>query len=497
MHPNSADPRLHPNHYWIRSRYGLSMHDGAELVEDFSALITGSRIAWTGPWKQRPQKTCDTHKIFSISGLHSDPAAENLFEWEGMIPDSHGILDLGDVILFPGLINAHAHLEYTHLAGLHPSTHRFTEWIQWIVRAKMSWTDEDYESSWRTGAAQSLKHGCLWIADHQSHWQEWLIGAAGTDAGSGLLPKIFAFPEYIGFLPNESTASLFSNRLLHWKNQWNLSVEEQKTLRDDRALQKIGISPHAPYTTLADGLKELARLALGEELQCAIHTAESEDELEMFLNGSGPLAELMQRLGRPVESRRQTPLAFLNETGILRSDTILAHANHLNEEDWKILNQKQCSVVHTPRCHEYFQRDRFPIEQFTAAGISVSIGTDSLASIEISADKEQEPELDLKAEAREFLRQHPGETHLKTLQRLTTIPAKTLGLDGEAGVIAPDAGANLAWISANQLGKRVLAETAAACLLNFQGPVSGIVLSGLPFKRRESSGVKGEVVKGK
>lgn len=465
------------------------MRAGAELVEDFSALITGSSISWAGPWKQRPLNG-SPFTTFSISSDHS--AAERSLEWEILFPDSHGVLDLGNVILFPGLVNAHAHLEYTHLAGLHPSTSRFTEWIQWIVRAKQSWTEEAYANSWRAGAAQSLKHGCLWIADHQSHWQESFTGAPAVCSQGWLLPNIMTFLEYIDFNPANSAFPAFADRLMGWINLLQSQTRKRSTGNTRQTLQRVGISPHAPYTTVADGLKKLATLAAKAQVQSSIHVAESKEEMEMFLDGTGPLAEMMQRLGRPSESRSQTPLAFLYETGILHANTLLAHANHLSEDDWTILKRQLCSVVHTPRCHSYFQRDRFPIEKFTAAGVPVSIGTDSLASIERGAG--EDTELDLKAEARKFLRQHPGESNLKTLQRLTTIPAKALGLERVAGEIGPATFADLAWIPADALIKNICAETAAACLLNFQGPVSGIVRSGLPFVRRECLNVQDEAV---
>ena len=46
--------------------------------------------------------------------------------------DADEIVDLGDHILLPGLINAHCHLDYTCLHGKIPPTQSFADWIRAI-----------------------------------------------------------------------------------------------------------------------------------------------------------------------------------------------------------------------------------------------------------------------------------------------------------------------------------------------------------------------------
>ena len=57
--------------------------------------------------------------------------------WADLAPAGHGdVLDLGETILLPGLINAHCHLDYTDLAGHIPPPRSFTDWIKAIVALK-------------------------------------------------------------------------------------------------------------------------------------------------------------------------------------------------------------------------------------------------------------------------------------------------------------------------------------------------------------------------
>ena len=73
--------------------------------------------------------------------------------------------DLGDVLLLPGLVNAHCHLDYTHMAGLIPPMRSFTNWIRSITAIKSEWSDADFAASWLDGAQMLLQSGTTTVAD--------------------------------------------------------------------------------------------------------------------------------------------------------------------------------------------------------------------------------------------------------------------------------------------------------------------------------------------
>src|SRR5450631_4806018 len=72
--------------------------------------------------------------------------------WPELSSSDKTVFDLGDVILLPGLINAHCHLDYTDMAGELPPPKTFIDWIPLIMVAKSAWTYSDYASSWLNGA---------------------------------------------------------------------------------------------------------------------------------------------------------------------------------------------------------------------------------------------------------------------------------------------------------------------------------------------------------
>ena len=104
-------------------------------MENGAVQVAGNRIRAVGSW----------------SDLKSEAGEE--------------ILDLGEVILLPGLVNAHCHLDYTDMAGELPPPKTFTDWIPLITAAKTAWSYSDYARSWLRGAHMLLRNGTTTVAD--------------------------------------------------------------------------------------------------------------------------------------------------------------------------------------------------------------------------------------------------------------------------------------------------------------------------------------------
>lgn len=465
----------------VRSRYAITLSAPNIWIEDAGIAIRDQRIQWVGRWRDRP----------SFGDLPQEnsqfPNKNSQSLWTKATTESKGYLDLGDSLVLPAFINAHTHLEYSNLVGKIPSTQQyFTQWIGQIVQAKRNWRADDFQASWNAGAQQCLKHGCAWTADHQSVWRQELTGSTHDKTDSSftnfLIPKTIAFPELIHFNDNPVEVDDWIERWTQWRLDWQKKLSQAKSGACAN-LRQIGLAPHAPYTVLSEDFNRLAQLANQFQAPIAIHAAESLDEMDMFLKSSGPMFDMMTSLGRPTPNKQQSPIAFLEESGALVNSPLLAHVNHLVEGDLARLKRSNATVIHTPRCHSYFQRDPFPLSTLESHGIPVCIGTDSLASI--SYENGKAPELDLKAEARMFLQAFPERTPFETLTRITTLPAKALNLTGQAGSLTPGAEADLTWISLPNTTPIHSAQEAAALVLFNEHPMTGIMISGHPFTLKQ------------
>ncbi len=322
--------------------------------------------------------------------------------------------DLGDVILMPGLVNAHAHLEYTGLAGQFTGTKGFSQWIRSINSAKQKVSPDAATEQWLTGAAMLVHSGATTVADIQT-----LAGAQA--ANPKLTPlRVIPFIEMTGVISRRAPVELLA--------------EAERLLGDGPF--GGGFSPHSTYATLP-GLLELSAQRARETGRInAIHVAESADEFEMFTLGSGPLYEIIASLGRPMEDcDGRTPLQHIARCGLLQKQTLLVHANYLTDADMTLLADSGASVVHCPGSHEFFDHRSFRYAELRQRGVNICLGTDSLATMQGEGD--QPPELNMLAELCRFCLKHTEVMARDILVMATVNGAKALGLEDELGSLNP------------------------------------------------------------
>jgi len=322
-------------------------------------------------------------------------------------------MDLGDVTLLPGLINAHCHLDFTIMRGAILRTTQFSKWIRRLNELKRTLTDDDYLAS-IAGGFRELKR-----------W------------GTTTVLNIESFPELMMRMPPPPIRTWWFYELLDIRNRIHTEDVVAGALSFFEShrnwLGGYGLSPHAPYTTSL-GLYELAGFCAEKYgMPFTTHLAETDEEMEMFTNGSGPMWEFLAGLGRNMDDTgATTPIQHLLNPGVLPTGAILAHMNQLGPGDVEALapHAHRLSVVHCPNCHEFFSREPFPYECLRDLGLSISLGTDSCAS---------NCGLNLFSEMRTFQREFPGVRPDEIMRMVTTHPAAALGQQGKLGVLAPNA----------------------------------------------------------
>ena len=306
------------------------------------------------------------------------------------------ILDLGERVLLPGLVNAHCHFDYTMLRGVIPAPTSFTAWIKEINRHKAGFTPADYVGAIRAGAAEAAASGTTTVAN--------------LEAFPDLIEEVGELPLRVWWL-----AEMIDVR-------GEVSAEEKlaEAERGRPGRGGIGLAPHAPFTASAKLYAETAQLAAERGIPVTTHLAESVEETAMFRDGRGPLFDFLRELGRPMEDcGRATSLALLLKQGVLSERWLVAHLNELSSGDRELLaGAPRFHVVHCPRSHAYFGHARFDWATWRALGFNLCLGTDSLAS---NAD------LDLFAEMRQLRKAEPALSADEILKMATVNGAAALG----------------------------------------------------------------------
>jgi cytosine/adenosine deaminase-related metal-dependent hydrolase len=366
------------------------------------------------------------------------------------------VVDLGEVLVLPGLVNAHCHLDYTDLAGCLPPPRSFTDWIKHITRAKDRWTVEDFRRSWLRGAQMLLRSGCTAVADVEAV-PELLPGC-----WNGTPLRVISFLEMTGIRARRDPRQVLAE---------TLAVLER--LQHPRC--SAGLSPHAPYSTRPELLRMAAQEARRRGLRLTIHVAESEEEFAMFHDAAGPMYDWLLRHERDMQDcGGVSPVQHLHRTGCLGANLLAVHANCLARGDAALLARHNVTVVHCPRSHRYFGHPPFPWQRLLRARVRICVGTDSLASVR--GQGRCRPELSLFDELQELQRTQPWLSPIRLLRMVTLEPARALGLQGRIGELVEGAFADLTVLpGAGVRSARQAWEAAAA----HEGPVESVFIGGV------------------
>jgi cytosine/adenosine deaminase-related metal-dependent hydrolase len=264
----------------------------------------------------------------------------------------HGAAEPLDAVLLPALVNAHTHLEVSHLRGQVPGGAGLAAWIASFVRARAG-AREDPAAVER--AVASLR-------------------ACGVAAVGDVTNTLAA-------LPALSHAGL-AGRLFHEvyglsEARIRAALAEAEAVRDAAPAPGPGLrivpSPHAVYSTNPRVVAGL--LGAGP---ASIHLAEDPAERAFVTGGEGPLAELMAALGAgEVRPRGRSPVAC---AGGLHAGNLVVHAVDLDAEDVEVLRRTGATAVLCPRSNLHIGGRLPDLPRLLSAGVRLAVGSDSLAS---------------------------------------------------------------------------------------------------------------------
>lgn len=310
-------------------------------LRDAAVVVDGESIVWVGP------------------SAHAEAASHE---------------QLGECVLLPGLVNAHAHLELTGLRGFLEGLD-FRDWLRVLTRTRANvLRAQDIADAARLGVSEALRAGITTIADCSAT-------GASLDAmrDAGIRGRVYL--ETFGPDVSQRGESLAALRS-------GVDLLRARTT----ALVDVGVSPHAPYTVSAPLFEGVAQYAREQSLPVATHIAESAAEVEFVREGRGPFAQRLRARDIDVRETNGSPVALLERTRLLDTQLLCIHAVHADDADIARLAAAGATVVHCPISNAKLGQGIAPIAAMQASGIATGLGTDSVASND---------RMDLIAEARQ------------------------------------------------------------------------------------------------
>ena len=256
-------------------------------------------------------------------------------------------IDLKGNILLPGLVNTHGHTPMSLLRGYADDLHLQT-WLQdkiWPLEAK--YTPEHAKWGTKLSILEMIRTGTTTFVDMYDNMDE--IAKAVEEAGiRGVLCR-----GVIGFGSEELRQSKLKEAA-DFAKSWNNGANGRVTTM---------LSPHSPYTCSPEYISQIIDKSI--ELDVPLHTHMSETKFEVEKN---------------IEEYGATPVRHLEKLGFFDRPSLVAHAVHVNDEDIQILAEKDVKVSHNIISNLKLGSGIAPVGKMLEKGVTVSLGTDSVAS---------------------------------------------------------------------------------------------------------------------
>lgn len=259
-------------------------------------------------------------------------------------------------IVIPALVNAHAHLDLTHM-GPQPQTGDFAAWVD-RVRSGRARSPEAIAASVREGIRLSRAGGTAIVGD--------IAGVRSIVPTQTLRDAGMAAVSYLEVFGIGNTQAATIEFL-------KAATASQPGID---AGVRFGLQPHAPYSCGPDVYRAVAAMGL----PLSTHLAETRDELEFVASATGPLADMLGRIGVWDDSITGFGRHSIDHiTNLLGDHPLLAaHLNYLDDRHVELLARRKITVAYCPRASAYFGHVNHRYRDMLAAGVNVALGTDSI-----------------------------------------------------------------------------------------------------------------------
>ena len=266
-----------------------------------------------------------------------------------------------DGLLCPGFINAHCHLELSHLKGAIPTETGLSEFVKQIV-PKRAAPAEVIEAAIEAAENEMYNNGIVAVGD--------ICNTADTIAAK-TKGKIayYNFVEIYGLDP----------LLAAQKMNEGLLLQAQYEAANLRAVA----IPHASYSVPSPLLELLAKNYGSHTV--SIHNQETKAENDFFEKKIGAFVDMYARVGVDLDfftptktTSLQSVLPYLKDA----TKTIWVHNSFTSESDIKALQATNTDAYWClcPNANQYIENTMPPVQLLREQHANIVIGTDSYAS---------------------------------------------------------------------------------------------------------------------
>lgn len=340
--------------------------------------------------------------------------------------DASSVLHLeGEIV--PGFVNAHCHLELSHMKGLVHTGTSLLPFLQSVVKFR-NFPEEEIQEAIKQNDAYMYAQGIAAVGD--------ISNKADTFATKALSKmRYYTFVEFFDLL-QEARAD----------ETWNQYYKVYTQAPHEHG-HKRSCVPHAPYSMSKSLFSRLKEAGLSDGT-VSIHNQETVEENEFFLTGKGGFPGFYGGFGLDISHFHPTgkrSIHYALEYMDPNQKTLFVHNTTCIAEDLKAAFEWSDKTywVSCPNANLYIENRLPNYQTFLDAQAKVCLGTDSLTSNwKLSILEEMKT-----------IQKYQSYVPFKTLLKWATLNgAEALGFEDELGSIAPGKKPGLVLIQRNQNG---------------------------------------------
>ena len=286
---------------------------------------------------------------------------------DGTIEAMVGIEDAGDEvqnfegIITPGFINAHCHLELSHMKGMIPAHTGLQEFVKQIVALRHV-DPESIQEAIVSAEAEMMANGIVAVGDISN-----TLDTLSQKAKHNL--AYYSFVELYDLDPTRAADKILAG------------LEIQKKFQENCV--RASLVPHAPYS-VTNNLWNLLSAHFGIHT-ISIHNQETPDENDFFKTKTGSFLGMYERTKVNLDFFEATGLSSLQSILPVFEKAhhgILVHNSFTSAEDIQAVHAAMDNAFWClcPNANQYIEQTMPPIELLRSKNAKMVIGTDSYAS---------------------------------------------------------------------------------------------------------------------
>ncbi len=339
-------------------------------------------------------------------------------------------LEIYNGIIVPGFVNAHCHLELSHLKGVAQTGTGLIDFISQVIKNR-NHAPEVIQEAIEKAEAEMLDNGIVAVGDISNATDSFFQKNKGN-------LYYYTFVEYFDLFQENNT----DNILQQYDTVYDALTETDKSKRS-----KV---PHAPYS-VSEKLFGVLKNNSGNGGTISIHNQETPPENELFLSKTGDFISFYERIGFTTEAiphSGKTAIHYVLPFLQKKDRNLFVHNTLTTPEDiaaaHDALTKENVFWCTCPNANLYIENNLPLYKHFTELQAQVCIGTDSYTS---------NWQLNILEEIKTILK-YQSYVDFETVLRWSTINgAKALGFEHTLGTLEVGKTPGLVWIDAMENGK--------------------------------------------